>query len=506
MNTVGMVLWPLDPQLRVVRQGEDSAAGAVWLIHDPRSDRYFQLGRRQWEMFRRWSLGHSSRLMRAVERETGLRLEWEEVRRFGDFLRQHHLLRLQDADALAGLQRQSRRAHRWSWHRLLGAYFMFRLPLGSGDALFRWLASRCGWLFHPLWWRVLMLAGVAGAVGVGQRWELFQTTLQQALTPEQGGWFLLAWVLSKVAHESGHALAARRWGCRVGTVGVAFILLWPSPYTDVNDAWKLTSRRARLSIGAAGMAAEGAVAVMATWGWLLLPDGSLRGMLAVLAAVTWFSTLLVNLNPFMRFDGYYLLSDLIAVANLQERAFALGRWQIRQWVLALGVPPPEDFPPRWRHRLVLFAWLTWVYRLMLFLGLALLVYHLVFPLLGALLLGVEVGWLVLRPLGREGLAWWALRSRARWRWGNGLLAAGVLAGLLWSLWPTPQRVEFSAVLVPHQLTSVHPPRDGWVERFPWSEGDLVPAGAVLVLLRDPELEQRLRQLDLRLEDLRWRWD
>ena len=90
----------------------------------------------------------------------------------------------------------------------------------------------------------------------------------------------------------------------------------------------------------------------------------------------------INLNPFMRFDGYYVLSDLLDVPNLQPRAFALGRWRMRELLFDLGDAAPEAMPTRLRRGMVLYAWLTWAYRLVLFIGIALLVYHPVFQAAG----------------------------------------------------------------------------------------------------------------------------
>ncbi|MDL2424949.1 peptidase M50, partial [Pseudomonas sp. BAgro211] len=87
----------------------------------------------------------------------------------------------------------------------------------------------------------------------------------------------------------------------------------PMFYTDVSDAWRVSDRRSRLLIGAGGVLAELVLAVLALLAWSLLPDGPLRTSAFMLASATWITTVLVNLNPFMRFDGYFLLTDLLGV-------------------------------------------------------------------------------------------------------------------------------------------------------------------------------------------------
>nr|WED68047.1 hypothetical protein PJ912_17895 [Pectobacterium colocasium] len=97
-------------------------------------------------------------------------------------------------------------------------------------------------------------------------------------------------------------------------------------------------------------------------GMSFLPDGMLRSAAFMLATTTWIMTLAINLSPLMRFDGYFLLSDGLQMPNLQNRGFAIGRWQMREWLFGLGDAPPEHFP-RWLQRtLVGYAFAVWIYR------------------------------------------------------------------------------------------------------------------------------------------------
>ena len=113
-------------------------------------------------------------------------------------------------------------------------------------------------------------------------------------------------------------------------MGVAFLVLWPMFYTDTNESWKLQSRRHRLNIASAGVIVELAIAAIATLLWSFLPPGNLREAIFVIATTTWISSVIINASPFMRFDGYYLLSDLWRMPNLHERSFTLARWWLRK--------------------------------------------------------------------------------------------------------------------------------------------------------------------------------
>jgi len=157
------------------------------------------------------------------------------------------------------------------------------------------------------------------------------------------GVFLYALTLFfvKMLHELGHAYTARHYGLRVPTMGLAFLIFWPMFYTDNSDAWKLRKRTSRMAIAGAGTLVELGLAVPATFLWSFLPDGPLRSACFLIAATTWISSLLINLNPFLRFDGYYLLSDFLNVPNLQARAFALGKWHLRRFLAGIESPCPD---------------------------------------------------------------------------------------------------------------------------------------------------------------------
>ena len=109
-------------------------------------------------------------------------------------------------------------------------------------------------------------------------------------------------------------------------------------------------------------------------------------------------SLAINLNPFMRFDGYYILADLMRIENLQSRSFNLGVWRLREILFASGAPCPEPLPPRTVRWLAIYAWLTWLVRLVTFTGIALAVYAYFFKLLGIVLFLFEIVYFVARPI------------------------------------------------------------------------------------------------------------
>ncbi|HBN50752.1 MAG TPA: peptidase M50, partial [Thalassospira sp.] len=224
------------------------------------------------------------------------------------------------------------------------------------------------------------------------------------------------------------------------------LVMYPVLYTDTSDAWRIISKEKRLRIAAAGIRVELALALLATFFWHLVPPGPLQSAVFLLATTTWITTLLINLSPFMRFDGYYLLSDFLGIANLQNRSFAMAKWTIRETLFRFGHPAPEPMPRKKRRMLTAFAIAVWIYRFFLFLGIALVVYHLFFKVLGIILFVVEIAWFIVIPVLNEMKHWWKDRHSAKVT--PSLVVTGFLLAVLTVLTfvPWQSRVSADAVL------------------------------------------------------------
>ena len=422
-----------------------------WMLHDPVANRFYQLGWASFEILSRWSLASEDALLASVCSETTLSLGPDDVAAVRIFLEQHQLLAVTSTEHSQRLWRGylARRPGYAMW--LLKNYLFIRIPLFRPEPWLDRIAPRVAWIYTPRFWWLMAAMLLTGLALVSRRWDEFTHTFSAygGLAAVIGIGVSLS--LAKVLHETGHALTARHFGCRVPAMGIAFLVMMPVLYTDTNDAWKLPSRRQRMMIGGAGILAELLLAGWATLAWNFLPDGPVRAATFLLATTTWIATLAINASPFMRFDGYFLLSDAWGLPNLHQRAFALARWRLRRDLLGLDDVPPEDFPAPRRRALMVFAGLTWLYRLVLFLSIAFLVYHLFFKALGVLLLAVELGWFIARPIVGELAVWW--RRRGELRWGRETRRSTVLAVLLVAVLFVPWQRDVSSPAVLGALQS-----------------------------------------------------
>lgn len=474
-----------------------------WTLHDPARNQFFRIDWPTFEVLQRWHLDDPSAMAESISQDTTLQLDEDSVLGVVQFLVQHQLVRPLGAKAAKDMAKrlQDRQGTLLNW--LLHHYLFFRIPLVKPDAwLNRWQGV-ASLLFTRHFLVLTLLALGFGLLQVAKRWDVFVASLVDTFNWDGLVAYGLAVFAVKVLHELGHAFSAKRMGCRVPTMGVAFLVMWPVAYTDTNESWRLTNRFQRLKIASAGILTELTVAAWATFAWALLPEGGLQSAAFVLATTSWVTTLAINASPFMRFDGYFILSDWLDISNMHERSFALARWRLRERLFDLREEPPEYFSPQRTRALIAFAWGTWLYRLVLFLGIAALVYYMFFKVLGMVLFTVEILWFVLLPIWHELKAWGERRpliaSGQRGR--VSLLFLLLIVSLAFVPWP--MRVTASALLRPAEVWPVFAPGGARVEELPFNEGDTVPAGSTLVRLFVPDLQMRQKTSSAKVQSMQW---
>jgi putative peptide zinc metalloprotease protein len=190
---------------------------------------------------------------------------------------------------------------------------------------------------------------------------------------------------------------------------------------------------------------------------------------------------------------------LLGIPNLHDRAFAFGQWQLRRLLFGLDMPMPEPVSQARRRFLIGFAWATWAYRFLVFLGIAFIVYHFFFKVLGLLLFAVEIGWFILLPIIRELKTWWRLREtigEQRRVWVS-VGAAVSLAAALFVPWSN--RISLPAVLESTLHATIYAPVPGRIVKLPLEEGRLVERGDMLVTLESPALEKDVALTRKRIE-------
>jgi len=478
----------LREDLRLENASANRDGSPSWMIHDPARNRFFRIGWLEFELLARWDTRDAKALVSRVRSETPLNPDANDVAALVLFLEHHQLLHAAGARDTARLVTQRGLSDLGVWHHLLHGYLFFRIPLVRPQHFLEATLPYVSFLLRPTAVALIALAGLLGLVLAARQWDAFTSTLGASLTPSGLIGYLAALAIAKSVHELAHAYVATRYGVRVAHMGIAFVVLWPMLYTDTAESWKLSDPRQRLAIAGAGIGAEVALAALATLGWSIVPEGALRDALFFVATTSWVISVGINASPFMRFDGYFLLADALDMPNLHERASALARGLLRRQLLGWNEPDAEYFPTRLRAFLILFALVTWIVRLGIFIAIALAVYHLFFKLAGIVLLAVELGWFVARPVLAELQVWHTRRAettrRAKLGWFLFVVVMLVLLAVPWR-----GRIDGPAWARAASQHVLYSPLPGRLITAPPAEGN-VAAGTALFVIDSPDLRSR----------------
>ena len=444
---------------------------------------------------------------------------WDSAtRRFGDdvptqqetiqLLGQLHAAETLQSDVapdVAELLRRSRRGKPSLWMQNLRSPLALRLPLFDPDRfLERWLPwyrALFGWGGALLW---LAVVGLAIAASAAHWKELTENFSDRVLAPQN---LLLMWLifpLVKLLHELGHACATKAWGGEVHEMGIMFLVFMPIPYVDASASTAFSETHRRAIVGAAGMIVEVFVASIALFLWIEAEPGLVRAALYNVMLIAGISTVLFNGNPLLRFDGYYILGDLIQIQNLRQRGQQYLGNVIERRLFGIRTPEVEASAAEKRW-FVGYTIASFFYRMFIMLAIALFIAT-EYMIVGVLLALWAVAATIVFPLVR-GLGYLMFHARLRRHRMRALaVTGGVLAAcaaLLLAL-PIPYWTRADGVIWVPAEAHVRAGAEGFVRRLVAEPGSFVRRGAPLVVAENPELKPRIRVLEAQVELLEMR--
>ena len=504
MSEGSAVLPRLRQELSLIPAPHADDGSPRWFLFDPVRNAFHSLTRRAVDILANWS---SEPVADALARlkKTHADIEEEELQEITEFLFEQKLTEVPPAGDPESLARQEAAARRPFHEQLIHKYLFFRIPLFQPHKFLSATAPLVSFMFKKTTWVAVFIIGLIGVFFTARQWEQFTATFMHFFTLEGFIFYAITLIIIKALHELGHAYVARHFGVRVPIIGVAFLVMFPVLYTDTTDAWRLTDKRKRLLIDSGGIVVELTIAAIAIFLWSFLPDGPARSAAFFAATTSWILSLMVNLNPCMRFDGYYLLGDLFSIQNMQARGFELGRWKMRETLFSLGLPKPVALPPKKSFGLLTYAYSTWIYRFFLFIGIALLVHHLFPKAIGIVLFIIEILFFIVTPIWREIKHWWTLRmtilSKTRGR--VTLIICLALLALFFVPWQS--KVHAPAIIRPVLQTEIFSIVPARIETIHVKIDQTVTSGQPLIDLSSESLafkrklsEQRIAMLTAQL--------
>jgi putative peptide zinc metalloprotease protein len=274
------------------------------------------------------------------------------------------------ADSLGqGEQLLERRAGqgRQRFYETLAGALAIRLPGINPRRMLDWLDPLGRLLFSRASVAAALVLAVAAALLVLVQFETFRARLpdfQSIVAASNLPWLAFALAATKILHEFGHGLACRRTGGDCHEIGVMLLVFTPCLYCNVSDSWMLPNKWQRIAIAAAGIYVELILASVCTFLWWFSQPGLFNSLCLNTMLVCSIGTVLLNGNPLLRYDGYYILSDLVEVPNLRAQATSAVSRYLARW---LGIALADDRmnPSRGQAWLAFYAVASTVYRLMI---------------------------------------------------------------------------------------------------------------------------------------------
>jgi len=442
-------------------------------------------------------------------------IEYQEIERYLVQFHQQGLVDVASSDAGRYLLH---RAHKKRWTKRFGklkSLLAVRFRGINPERFLRWLTPGMSWFFSA-WMVWVNLALMLSAVLVlAVNFQEFQERLprfQEFFSPQN--WLAVGLVLlvTKTLHELGHGIVYTKYGGRCQELGVMILIFMPTLYVNTSGSWKISDKWQRAAIAAAGMYVELCLAAVATFVWWYSHPGFIQYTALNVMVTCSVSSLIFNANPLMKYDGYFILSDLLELPNLQQRAGAMVRSVCFKYGLGVDEAIEENATAATRRWLFGYGLAAYLYRFVLIYGIA-------FILTGFFRsVGLEwfaktlsaYSWLLLLAMPLISLVKFLRQPSSRHRLSQRRPAVALVGIALLILGffflPLPATVQAPFVIEPQGLHTIYVQQDCVLERMFVKPGEWVTEGQVLGVQRNLDLEMQIATLEGELSGARRQLD
>ncbi len=400
-------------------------------------------------------------------------------------------------DSTVLFERQRKRIQREVGGYIQNILFL-RIPIFDPDRFLNLWVSIFGWAFSWIGfilWLAILIVGFGSLAGHTEQLLDFRRA-QDVLNPANLPLLYLCFAGIKALHELGHGFACKKFGIEnqsggaVHTIGIMLLVLMPVPYVDASSSWAFRSKWQRAIVGAAGMYVELAVAAIAALIWTRTdPTSTINQLCYNIIFIASVSTLLFNGNPLIKFDGYFILSDLLEMPNLQQRGKEYLYYAVKKFVY--GVRRPRN-PSRQSDEvpwLVFYAIASSIYRVFISISILMFISDKLFIVGAIMALIALTGW-VFMPLGKF-IKYLMTSNELSRRRGRALVTTGlVLGGILTGIGfiPVTEHARTEGVIRAKEESTVFAKSDGFIEAVLDTDVYVKPENDILVRATNPELE------------------
>ena len=371
------------------------------------------------------------------------------------------------------------------------------------ERILNWLHPKIGWLFSRTAFMLSLLLMLAAMTLVVVQFDVFLSRLPgfyQFFSPTNAMLLALTLGLTKICHEFGHGLVCKHFGGECHEMGVMILVLTPCLYCNVSDSWMLPSKWQRAAIGAAGMYVEIVLASLATFVWWFSEPGLLNYLALNVMFIASVTTLLFNANPLLRYDGYYILADLMEIPNMRQKATSILSRKLGE--LLLGIEPPEDpfLPQRNQMLFALYCIAAAVYRWFVMASILWFLYQVFKPyklqVIGQIIVAMSLYGLIVMPLYRLAKFFYVPGRIDKVKKPRMFASIAVISALLAAVLfvPLPHSILCTLEIQARDARPVYVDVEGRLDSIDVSAGDRVEAGQQLALLVNTEVDMEIVRL------------
>jgi len=461
--------------------------GPYPLLFDPLSEHYYKLTERSGKILR--MLDHNYTLEDFLKKVnlSGIDADEQEIVQLITFMHRSNLMVPEYGMADRQLRQLRAAREKTFFFRVMSLYLFFRLPPIYPDRFFTMTMPFARLIFNRFTVWGLITAAAFGYLLMLRQWNDAYSAFVNSLSWSNLVSYFWALLVTKTVHELSHGYTAKSFGVRVRAMGISFIVFYPRLFVDLTDTWRL-SRLKRIACDGAGIVSELIFGGLAAIFWVYSSPGPLHSTMFYLMTVSALGTILVNGNPFIRYDGYYLLCDILNVENLMSRSSEYLKCVNRKLFFGLGeIPDPEDVSPL---TLYCFGLGSFLYRLFLYTSIILIIYFQFTKAVALMLMALEAYTMLLAPLLMEAKVVLMYRKKLNWfKTGLTLLLIGAAASLLFI--PLPWSFALPCEVVPENSRFVSVRESGFTAAALPEDPRLVHKGEEILPFRNQFLDFNL---------------
>jgi putative peptide zinc metalloprotease protein len=480
-----------------------------WVIKEPVGLKYFRFQEEEYAILQMLD-GATSLDEIKVEFEKRFPPQKITVEELGHFIGMLHRSGLVIAN-VAGQGKQLRKRHsERKWKEFAGAasnILAMRFKGIDPDRILNWLEPKAGWVFTIPALIGFGILGMSALLLVLVQFDTFQhklPTFHQFFEAKNWIYLGVTLAMTKVIHEFGHGLSCKHFGGECHEMGVMLLVLTPCLYCNVSDSWMLPNKWHRATIGAAGMYFELILASFCTFLWWFSEPGMLNQLALSTMFVSSVSTIVFNANPLLRYDGYYILSDLTEIPNLRQKASQILNRKLGAWCLGLEEPDDPFLPQRNQVFFALYTVAASIYKWVVMFGILYFLYKVLEPydlkIISQMLASVSVGSLVLVPLYKVGKFFYVPGRLHKVKRKNIYTTLGLLSVVAAFVFfvPLPYRVMCPLELKPRDAEAVYVQAPGILKKIEVKTGQKVTKDQELGQMQSLPLDMEITELEAKI--------